>query len=70
MMDVSFKESPNEERNKEVPGEISRYMNAAFYPAASARYIKVVVKNYGTIPDGKPGAGNKAWLFVDEIEVK
>jgi hexosaminidase len=35
-----------------------------------ARYIKVKAKNYGTIPDGNPGAGNKAWLFVDEIEVR
>ncbi len=35
----------------------------------SCRYLKVVVKNYGTIPADKPGAGEKAWLFVDEIEV-
>lgn len=34
------------------------------------RYIKVTAKNFGTIPSGKPGAGNPAWLFVDEIEVK
>lgn len=34
------------------------------------RYLRVIVKNYGTIPVGEPGAGNKAWLFVDEIEVK
>lgn len=33
------------------------------------RYIKVVAKNYGIIPPGNPGAGNPAWLFVDEIEV-
>jgi hexosaminidase len=33
------------------------------------RYVQVFVKNYGTIPEGHPGAGNKAWLFVDEIEV-
>jgi hexosaminidase len=39
------------------------------FAAASARYIKVVVKNLGTIPDGMSGAGNKAWLFVDEIEI-
>jgi hexosaminidase len=25
--------------------------------------------NYGIIPDGNPGAGTAAWLFVDEIEV-
>jgi hexosaminidase len=35
----------------------------------SSRFIKVVAKNYGLIPDGKPGAGNKAWLFADEIQV-
>ncbi len=32
-------------------------------------FIKVVVKNFGDIPEGNPGAGKKAWLFVDEIEV-
>jgi hexosaminidase len=35
----------------------------------NTRYVKVVVKNWGEIPAGNPGAGNKAWLFVDEIEV-
>jgi hypothetical protein len=32
-------------------------------------FIKVQIKNWGTIPEGSPGAGNKPWLFVDEIEV-
>jgi hexosaminidase len=36
----------------------------------TCRYIRVFVKNYGIIPSGKPGAGNPAWLFVDEIEVQ
>lgn len=31
--------------------------------------VKVVIKNWGEIPAGNPGAGNKAWLFVDEIEI-
>ena len=35
----------------------------------NSRYVKVVVKNWGVIPDGNAGAGNKAWLFVDEIEI-
>ena len=35
----------------------------------SAQYLRVVVKNSGIIPSGKPGAGNKAWLMVDELEV-
>ena len=25
------------------------------------------IPNYGTIPEGKQGAGNKAWTFIDEI---
>lgn len=33
------------------------------------RYIKIVAENYGIIPSGNPGAGNAAWLFVDEVEV-
>jgi hexosaminidase len=41
---------------------------ATFTPV-SARYIKVFVQNFGKIPDGKPGAGEKAWLFLDEILV-
>ncbi|MFT3911290.1 MAG: family 20 glycosylhydrolase [Ferruginibacter sp.] len=36
----------------------------------STRYIKVLAKNNGTIAAGQPGAGNNAWLFADEIEVK
>jgi hexosaminidase len=39
------------------------------FPEKNSRYVKVVVKNWGKIPDGNAGAGNKAWLFVDEIEV-
>ena len=34
------------------------------------RYIHIRAVNYGLIPSGKPGAGNQAWLFVDEIEVQ
>ena len=34
------------------------------------RYIKVLAQNKGIIPDGQPGAGNPAWLFADEVEVK
>ncbi len=33
----------------------------------SGRYLHVQVPNFGVIPEGKQGAGNKAWLFVDEL---
>ena len=32
-----------------------------------ARYLKVVAKNPGNIPDGFPRAKNPAWLYFDEI---
>jgi hexosaminidase len=37
--------------------------------SVAARYLRIKLGNYGIIPDGNPGAGNSAWLFVDEIEV-
>lgn len=39
------------------------------FPAQVARYVKVFIKNKGIIPEGNPGAGNKAWLFVSEVQV-
>ncbi|MEE9407858.1 MAG: family 20 glycosylhydrolase [Polaribacter sp.] len=35
-----------------------------------ATKIKLTIPNYGKIPDGKQGAGHKAWLFIDEIIVE
>ena len=34
------------------------------------RFIKIVIPNYGIIPEGKQGAGNKAWTFIDEIIIE
>lgn len=34
------------------------------------RYVRVIARNYGLIPAGQPGGGNKAWLFADEIEIE
>jgi hexosaminidase len=35
----------------------------------TARYLRVVAENYGIILQGRQGEGNRAWVFVDEIEV-
>ncbi len=35
-----------------------------------AKYIKVVAKNFGTLPEWHLGAGGKAYIFVDEIIIK
>lgn len=34
------------------------------------RFIRISAKNIGVLPDWHPGKGNKAWLFVDEVEVE
>jgi len=39
------------------------------FPAQVTRYVKVFIKNKGIIPEGNAGAGNKAWLFVSEVQV-
>ena len=33
------------------------------------RYVKVVVERLDAVPEGRPGVGEKTWLFVDEIEI-
>lgn len=35
----------------------------------NSRKIYLKFKNYGTIPEGKQGAGHKAWTFIDEIKI-
>jgi len=35
-----------------------------------ANFIKVKVKNAGSLPDWHRSAGNQAWLFVDEILIQ
>lgn len=39
------------------------------FPPVLYRYVKILAKNYGTIPEGQPGAGNPARLLTDEIQI-
>jgi len=41
-----------------------------FTDAITVESIEISIENYGTIPEGLQGAGNKAWTFLDEIVVK
>ncbi|MFI5128841.1 MAG: family 20 glycosylhydrolase [Chitinophagales bacterium] len=63
----SFTSAGKSERFETTNGS-NGVVKVSFTPV-SARYIKVLVKNFGLIPTGLSGAGNRAWLFVDEIEV-
>ena len=35
-----------------------------------AKKIVLIIPNYGEIPEGKQGGGNKAWTFIDEITIE
>ena len=35
-----------------------------------ARHVRIRALNYGTIPGGHLGAGDAAWIFVDEILIE
>ena len=37
---------------------------------ARTRYVRFTVRHPGAIPEGFPGAGNPAWLFLDEINIR
>jgi len=53
-----------------VNGTGSKNLLYSINTSTTCRYIKVFAKNSGVIPAGKQGAGNKSWLFTDEIEIK
>ena len=39
-------------------------------PRTEARYVKMVAKTIGTCPEGHVGAGQKAWIFCDELVIE
>jgi len=67
--------------NKETGNSESQVMNVLKNDATIVPYtinfkettiqkLEIVIPNYGIIPEGKQGAGNKAWTFLDEIVVR
>ena len=42
----------------------------AVRPRTNARYVKMVAKTIGICPEGHVGAGQKAWIFCDELVVE
>ena len=52
---------------KEV--KISDIQAVTFYGKGNIKYVKLTAINQGTCPAWHPGAGNKCWLFADEIVV-
>ena len=43
---------------------------SAFFHPVSTRYVKIVAHNLGKCPKGHSGAGQPAWMFIDEIKIE
>ncbi len=52
------------------PAEGNRTLIDKNFENVNARYLKVIAKNIKYCPEGDPGAGGKAWLFVDEVMIE
>lgn len=39
------------------------------FKSTKTRYVKIILKKPGIIPEGNPGAGNPSWMFFDEITI-
>ena len=55
--------------NIDAEGSAIQQLNIAI-DGKKGRFIKVIAKNYGNLPDKHVGKGSPAWLFVDEIGVE
>ncbi len=65
-----FTALPKQKINAEKPAEDSEIKTIEFKIDADVQFIKINGKNLGDLPIGHLGYGGKAWLFVDEIEIK
>ena len=51
----------------EVTREGNFVFRERFEIPVSTRFLRIVVKNPGKLPEGLPGAGYDSWIFMDEI---
>jgi beta-galactosidase len=57
---------PNIKNDKESRAEYTIHLNKP----VKAKYVKLVIKALAQLPKWHGGAGSKAWVFMDEIEVE
>ena len=53
-------------RWKDLPSKYDQYQKVIIRPLPVDR-LQIRVVPFGRLPDGHPGAGQAAWLFIDEI---
>lgn len=60
---------PNNVDEKKQGGIINKF-SINMIPSQETQFVKVIAKNRGNCPDWHVGAGNKSWIFADEIVVQ
>lgn len=65
---INFTELNDIDAPKVKPNEILRRCDFGFAKRLT-RFVKIKVSNVSKIPDGNPGAGKPAWMFIDEVEI-
>jgi len=65
-----FTELPIQKIESEKPSDEAGIKTIQFDINKNIQFIKITAKNFGDLPEGHLGYGGKAWLFVDEIEIK
>jgi predicted alpha-1,2-mannosidase len=65
-----FTELPIQKIEAEKASEDAVIKTIQFEVNKNVQFVKISAKNIGDLPKGHLGYGGKAWLFVDEIEVK
>jgi hypothetical protein len=60
---------PSNEKPENEKEQVRKFEKQLAKPI-NARYIKVVAKNFGKLPDWHLGKGGDAFIFVDELEVR
>jgi predicted alpha-1,2-mannosidase len=48
----------------------TKKMEKEFVQPVSARYVKLIAKNFGKLPEWHEGRGDGAFIFIDEVEIK
>ena len=55
------------EKQVPVPASEGASPFTVSWPETEARYVRVIAEPLGIIPAGNTGAGDEAWLFIDEL---
>ncbi len=69
---IDFRKLPRMENeiNPKTSGGIVKDFEIKLDKRTKVRFVKVLAKNRGNCPDWHKGAGNKSWIFADEVWVE